>query len=167
MYEADVKGGKLSIALEKLMRAMLLLVLYSVRSERQIVEQIAYDLLFRWFVGLSIEDMVWNHSVFRENRGRPIDFHAVTDLFNATVKMADKRGLLSAAHISVDGTLIHAWASYKSVRRRHGATTTWPPRTGTARNAPTTRTPQRAIPSAGCIARAAQCLRCRATWVMC
>ena len=71
MYEADIKGGRPSIAPEKLMRAMLLQVLYSVRSERQLVEQLAYSLLFRWFVGLSIEDTVWNHSVF--SKYRPLD----------------------------------------------------------------------------------------------
>ncbi|MGN4031768.1 transposase, partial [Burkholderia gladioli] len=95
MYEADIKGGRPSIAPEKLMRAMLLQVLYSIRSERQLVEQISYNLLFRWFVGLSIEDTVWNHSVFTKNRDRLIEFDAVTDLFNATVETAHKRGLLS------------------------------------------------------------------------
>ena len=82
MYEADVKGGRPSIAPEKLMRAMLLQVLYSVRSERQLVEQIQYNLLFRWFVGLAIEDTVWNHSVFSKNRDRLIEHDAVTELFN-------------------------------------------------------------------------------------
>ena len=99
------------------MRAMLLQVLYCMRSERQLVELISYNLLFRWFVGLSIEDTVWNHSVFSKSRDRLIEFDAVTDLFNATVEMADKRGLLSGEHFSVDGTLIHAWASHKCVRR--------------------------------------------------
>ncbi len=78
MYEADLKGGRPSIAPEKLMRAMLLQVLYSVRSERQLVEQINYNLLFRWFVGLAIEDAVWNHSVFSKNRDRLIEHEAVT-----------------------------------------------------------------------------------------
>jgi transposase len=68
MYEADIKGGRPSIAPEKLMRVMLLQVLYSVRSERQLVEQLSYNLLFRWFVGLAIEDTVWNHPVFSKNR---------------------------------------------------------------------------------------------------
>lgn len=68
MYEADIKGGRPSIAPKKLLRAMLLQVLYSVRSERQLVEQINYNLSFRWFVGLSIDDPVWNHSVFSKNR---------------------------------------------------------------------------------------------------
>ena len=127
MYEADIKGGRPSIAPEKLMRAMLLQVLYSIRSERQLVEQIHYNLLFRWFVGLAIEDAVWNHSVFSKNRDRLIEHDAVTDLFNATVDMADKRGLLSGEHFSVDGTLIKAWASHKSVRRKDGSDDDRPP----------------------------------------
>ena len=88
MYKADVKGGRPSIAPEKLTRAMLLQVLYSVRSERQLVEQINYNLLLRWFVGLSIEDAVWNHSVFSKNRDRMIEHDVVIELFNATVDMA-------------------------------------------------------------------------------
>jgi transposase len=127
MYEADIKGGRPSIAPEKLMRAMLLQVLYSVRSERQLVEQIQYNLLFRWFVGLAIEDTVWNHSVFSKNRDRLIEHEAVTELFNATVEMADKRGLLSGEHFSVDGTLIQAWASHKSMRRKDGSDDDRPP----------------------------------------
>lgn len=120
MYERDVKGGRPSIAPEKLMRAMLLQVLYSVRSERQLVEQISYNLLFRWFVGLAIEDTVWNHSVFSKNRDRLIEFDVVTDVFNATVDQAHREGLLCGEHFSVDGTLIQAWASHKSVRRKDG-----------------------------------------------
>jgi transposase len=127
MYEADVKGGRPSIAPEKLMRAMLLQVLYSVRSERQLVEQIQYNLLFRWFVGLAIEDAVWNHSVFSKNRDRLIEHDAVTEMFNATVEMADQRGLLSGEHFSVDGTLIQAWASHKSIRRKDGSDDDRPP----------------------------------------
>jgi len=127
MYEADVKVGRPSIAPEKLMRAMLLQVLYSVRSERQLVEQIQYNLLFCWFVGLAIEDTVWNHSVFSKNRDRLIEHDAVTELFNAAVQMADKRGLLWGEHFSVDGTLIQAWASHKSMRRKDGADDDRPP----------------------------------------
>jgi len=106
---------------------MLLQVLYSVRSERQLVEQINYNLLFRWFVGLSIEDAVWSHSVFSKNRDRLIEFDAVTALFNATVEMAEQRGLLSGEHFSVDGTLIQAWAGHKSVRRKDGSDDDRPP----------------------------------------
>lgn len=127
MYEADIKGGRPSIAPEKLMRAMLLQVLYSVRSERQLVEQIQYNLLFRWFVGLAIEDAVWNHSVFSKNRDRLIEHDAVTDLFNATVEIANECGLLSGEHFSVDGTLIQAWASHKSMRRKDAADDERPP----------------------------------------
>lgn len=127
MYEADIKGGRPGIAPEKLMRAMLLQVLYSVRSERQLVEQINYNLLFRWFVGLSIDEAVWNHSVFSKNRERLIEHDAVTELFNATVEMAGRRGLLSGEHFSVDGTLIQAWAGHKSMRRKDGSDNDRPP----------------------------------------
>ena len=101
MYEDDVKGGRP----EKLMRAMVLQVLYSIRSERLLVEQNSCNLLFRWFVGLSIEDTMWHHSVFSKNRDRLITFDAVTELFNAIVEMAASQGLLSGEHFSVDGTL--------------------------------------------------------------
>lgn len=127
MYEADIKGGRPSIAPEKLMRAMLLQVLFSIRSERKLVEQITYNLLFRWFVGLSIDDVVWNHSVFSKNRDRLIEHEAVTEMFNATVNMAEQRGLLSGEHFSVDGTLIKAWASHKSMRRKDGSDDDRPP----------------------------------------
>ena len=85
------------------------------------MEQINFKLLVRWFVGLSIDDTVWDHSVFSKNRGRLIDHEAVTGLFNAIVGMAQVRGLLSGEHFGVDGTLIRAWASHKSVRRKDGA----------------------------------------------
>ena len=127
LYEADVRGGRPSIAPEKLIRAMLLQVLYSVRSERQLVEQITYNLLFRWFVGLAIDDTVWHHSVFSKNRDRFIEHDAATDIFNATVEMARERGLLSLEHFSVDGTLIQAWASHKSMRRKDGSDDGRPP----------------------------------------
>jgi IS5 family transposase len=106
---------------------MLLQVLYSVRSERQLVEQINYNLLFRWFVGLAIEDPVWNHSVFSKNRDRLIEHDVVIALFNTTVDMAQAEGLLSGEHFSVDGTLIKAWASHKSVRRKDGSDDGKPP----------------------------------------
>ena len=103
------------------MRAMLLQVFYSVRRERQLVEQMQYNLLFRWFVGLAIDDTVWNHSVFSKNRDRFIEHDAVAELFNATVAMADQRGLLSGEHFSVDGTLIQAWTSHKIMLRKDGS----------------------------------------------
>jgi transposase len=161
-------GGRPSIAPEKLMRAMLLQVLFSVRSERQLVEQINYNLLFRWFVGLSIDDAVWNHSVFSKNRDRLIEHDAVTELFNATVAMAEQRGLLSGEHFSVDGTLIQAWASHKSMRRKDGSDDGRPARR-LARRAAQQRDARvhAATPSRGCTARATRRRRCRATWAMC
>ncbi|CQR39358.1 hypothetical protein ACO7_570031 [Thiomonas arsenitoxydans] len=84
-------------------------------------------MLFRWFVGLLIEDTVRSHSVFSKNCDRLIEFDAVTDLFNATVEMAQGPGLLSGEHFGVDDTLIHAWASHKSVRRKDGSDDDRPP----------------------------------------
>lgn len=114
MYEADIKGGRPSIAPEKLLRAMLLQVLYSVRSERMLMEQIQYNMLFRWFVGLAMDDAVWVPTVFSKNRQRLIAHDAVLELFNQIVAQADERQLLSGEHFSVDGTLIQAWAGHKS-----------------------------------------------------
>ena len=121
MYEAHADRGRPSIASEKLVRAMLLQVLYSVRSERQLVEQNNYNLLLRWFVGLSIEDAVWNHSVFSKNRDRMIEHAVVIELFNATVNMARAKDLLSGGQFNVDGTQIKAWAGHKSMRRKDGS----------------------------------------------
>lgn len=121
MYEADVKGGCPSIAPEKLLRAMLLQVFYSIRSERQLMEQTRYNLLFRWFIGLSMDDVVWVPTVFSKNRERLIEHDAVIELFNRVLEQADDKGLLSGEHFSVDGTLIQAWAGHKSFVRKDGA----------------------------------------------
>jgi transposase len=118
MYEADVKGGRPSVAPEKLLRAMLLQVLFSVRSERQLMEQVQYNLLFRWFVGLSMDDDVWVPTVFTKNRERLIAHDAVIAFFNEVVTIAQKKGWLSGEHFSVDGTLIQAWAGHKSLVRK-------------------------------------------------
>jgi transposase len=112
--------GRASIAPEKLMRALLLQVFYSIRSERQLMEQIRYNLLFRWFVGLAIDDPVWDHSVFSKNRDRLIEHEAVDKFFTEVMSLADQKGLLSKEHFSVDGTLIQAWASHKSFRPKDG-----------------------------------------------
>src|SRR5438552_722459 len=112
--------GRQSIAPEKLMRALLLQVFYSVRSERQLMEQIRYNLLFRWFVGLAIDDPVWDHSVFSKNRDRLIEHEAVDKFFTEVMALADQQGLLSKEHFSVDGTLVQAWASHKSFRPKDG-----------------------------------------------
>ena len=118
MYAADTKGGRPSIAPEKLIRAMLLQVFYSVRSERQLMEQTQYNLLFRWFIGLSMDDSVWVASVFSKNRERLIEHDAVIELFNLIVQQADEQQLLSGEHFSVDGSLIQAWAGHKSFVRK-------------------------------------------------
>ena len=120
MYAADVKGGRPSIAPEKLLRAMLLQIFYSIRSERQLMEQTQYNLLFRWFIGLSMDDVVWVPTVFTKNRERLIAHDAVIELFNAVLAIAEKQNWLSGEHFSVDGTLIQAWAGHKSFLRKEG-----------------------------------------------
>lgn len=97
---------------------MLLQVLYSVRSERQMMEQVQYNLLFRWFIGLSMDDVVWVPTVFTKNRERLIKHDAVIEFFNEVVAIAQEKELLSGEHFSVDGTLIQAWASHKSFVRK-------------------------------------------------
>ena len=117
MYEADIKGGRPSVAPEKLLRAMLLQVLYSVRSERQLMEQVQYNLLFRWFIGLSMDDTVWVPTVFTKNRERLIKHDAVIEFFNEVLAIAQQKAWLSGEHFSVDGTLIQAWAGHKRLLR--------------------------------------------------
>lgn len=108
--------GRPSIPPERLFRALLLQVFYSVRSERLLMEQLDYNLLFRWFVGLEIDEPVWNHAVFSKNRGRLLN-QEVAQQFFAQVK-AKAQGLMSDEHFTVDGTLIEAWASHKSFQRK-------------------------------------------------
>jgi transposase len=120
MYEADVKGGRPSVPPEKLLRAMLLQVLFSVRSERQLMEQTQYNMLFRWFIGLSMDDPVWVPTVFTKNRQRLIEHDAVVAFFNEVINTAEKKRWLSGEHFSVDGTLIQAWAGHKSFVRKDG-----------------------------------------------
>ena len=120
MYEADVKGGRPSVAPEKLMRAMLLQILFSVRSERQLMEQTQYNMLFRWFIGLSMDDPVWVPTVFTKNRERLIEHDAVVAFFNEVIHAANKKHWLSGEHFSVDGTLIQAWAGHKSFVNKDG-----------------------------------------------
>lgn len=112
--EIYVDAGRPSIAPEKLLRAMLLQVLFSVRSERQLMEQIRYNLLYRWFIGLAIDDEVWDHSVFSKNRDRLLGHAVVERFFTEVMRLAERAKLLSKEHFSVDGTLIQAWASHKS-----------------------------------------------------
>lgn len=121
MYAADIKGGRPGIAPEKLLRAMLLQVFYSIRSERMLMEQTQYNLLFRWFIGLSMDDTVWVPTVFTKNRERLIAHDAVIELFNEVLAIAEKNEWLSGEHFSVDGTLIQAWAGHKSFRAKDGS----------------------------------------------
>lgn len=120
MYEDASKGGRPGIAPQKLLRAMLLQVLYSVRSERLLMEQVQYNLLFRWFIELSMDDRVWVPTVFSKNRQRLIEHEAVVAFFNAVLAQAERRNWLSKEHFSVDGTLIQAWASHKSFVPKDG-----------------------------------------------
>jgi transposase len=113
-----VKFGRPSIAPEKLLRALLLQVLYTIRSERQLMEQLDYNLLFRWFVGLGMDDAVWSPTTFTKNRDRLLDGDIAAAFFEAIVIHADRARLLSNEHFTVDGTLLEAWASHKSFRRR-------------------------------------------------
>ena len=112
------EGGRPSIPPEQLLRALLLQVLYTVRSERQLIEQLEYNLLFRWFVGLGMDDAVWHATTFTKNRERMVAGGVAEAFFAAVVRQADTRGLLSREHFTVDGTLLEAWASQKSVRRK-------------------------------------------------
>jgi len=115
-------GGRPSIPPERILRASLLQVVYSVRSERLLMEQLNYNLLFRWFVGLNIDDPAWDHSTFSFNRQRLFDKAIAQHFFEHTVLLARLRDLVSDEHFSVDGTLLEAWASHKSFRPKddHG-----------------------------------------------
>jgi IS5 family transposase len=100
------------------LRAMLLQAFYSIRSERQLMERIEYDLLFRWFVGLGVDDPAWDHSSFSTNRDRLLEGEIATKFLGAVLAQPRVKRLLSTDHFSVDGTLIEAWASMKSFRRK-------------------------------------------------
>lgn len=117
LYEGT---GRQSIAPERLLRASLLQAFYSVRSERQLMEQIDYNLLFRWFVGLGIDDPVWDHSTFSKNRDRLLDANVAAKFLEAVLRHPKVKRFLSDDHFSVDGTLVEAWASLKSFRAKDG-----------------------------------------------
>jgi transposase len=113
--------GRPSIAPEKLLRALLVQILYTVRSERMLIEQLDYNLLFRWFVGLSMDDPVWDATVFSKNRDRLLEGDVAQFFFAKVMEQAADRGLLSDEHFSVDGTLIEAWAGQKSFKKKASA----------------------------------------------
>ena len=114
-------NGRPSIAPEKLLRALLLQEFYSVRSERQLMEQLDYNLLFRWFVGLGVDDPVWDVTVFTKNRDRLLEGAIAAKFLRAVLARPKVKALLSDEHFSVDGTLIQAWASMKSFRPKDGS----------------------------------------------
>jgi transposase len=158
--------GRPSIAPEKLLRALLLQAFYSVRSERQLMEQLDYNLLFRWFVGLGMDAPIWDVTVFTKNRERLVEGEIASKFMAAVLSQPRVRELLSSEHFSVDGTLIEAWASMKSLRPKDGSGE--PPAAGrnslprrrpgasaifTARSAVMRRTPRPAIRTRGSTAR--------------
>ena len=129
MYSAM---GRPSIPPERLLRALLLQILFTIRSERQLMEQLNYNLLFRWFVGLNPDDEVWAPTVFTKNRDRLVEGNIADAFLHEILKAADARHLLSHEHFTVDGTLLEAWASQKSFRRKDDPAP--PPSDGDPRN---------------------------------
>jgi transposase len=116
------EAGRPSIPPEKLLRALLLQCLYSIRSERLLMEQLDYNLLFRWFVGLNMDDPIWDFTVFSKNRERLLEAEVSRAFFEEVGELAREKGLLSDEHFTVDGTLIEAWAGQKSFKPRVGTT---------------------------------------------
>ena len=129
MYE---ERGRYSVPPEWLLRGLVLQVLYGIRSERLLCEQLGYNMLFRWFVGLGMEDAAWDHSTYTQNRDRLIDHEVIKTLFGRVMRQAEEAKLLSSEHFSVDGTLIRAWASIKSFVPKDGP----PPDKGGSRSHP-------------------------------
>jgi len=128
------RTGRPSIAPEKLVRALVLQLLYSIRSERQLMEQLEYNLLFRWFVGLAIDDPVWDATVFTKNRARLLEANIAQGFLGQVFAQAYARELISVDHFSVDGTLLKAWASQKSFQPKPAAGDDEPPSPPTGRN---------------------------------
>ena len=168
------RDGRPSIPPERLLRALLLQAFYTVRSERQLMEQLDYNLLFRWFVGLSADDPVWDATVFCKNRDRLLDGDIAAKFFAGVLNLPQVRTLLSSEHFSVDGTLIEAWASMKSFipkedgnppsgRAMAGAT---PSVTSVAKSARMTRIVRRRIPTRDCFAKASARRPSSVTWAM-
>jgi transposase len=123
--------GRDSTPPEQLLRGLILQSLYGVRSERLLCEQLGYNMLFRWFVGLSVDKGPWDHSTYTKNRDRLIEHEVIRELFSRVLEQAKAKGLLSSEHFSVDGTLIRAWASHKSFVPKDGAP---PPSSGSRGN---------------------------------
>ena len=158
MFEANIKCGRPSVAPEKLLRAMLLQVFYSVRSERQLMDQPPYNLLLRRFIVVSMDDAVWVRSVFSKNRERMIEHNTVIELFYEARVIADKSGSLWGEHFGLDGTLIQAGPAIRALCAATAATMTGP--TLSVRHAATTRTHQPPTPMPGCTSRATPPANC-------
>jgi transposase len=163
--------GRESIPPERLLRALLLQAFYTIRSERQLVERIEFDLLFPWFVGLSVDDPVWDATTFNKSRDRLLAGEVATKFLAAVLAHPKVKVLLSGEHFSVDGTLLEACASNKSFRPKDGSGA--PPirggmviRTSTDESAATTRTLPPPAPMRVSIARATPRRRNSASWVM-
>jgi transposase len=169
-----VKFGRPSVPPEKLLRALLLQALYRIRSERQLMEQLDFNILFRWFVGLGLDDAVWSPTTFTKNRDRLLDGDIAAAFFEAVLILAEAKALLSDEHFTVDGTLLEGWASQKSFQRKGGPPPAEPPEAGAIRRSilkgnaaampPISR---RRIPTRGCIGKRAAAKRAwaiSATW---
>ena len=170
-HDLYARVGRPSIPPEQLLRALLLQAFYSIRSERQLMERLEFDLLFRWFVGLGIDDQVWNHSTFSKNRDRLLAGDVAAEFLAEVLDQPRVHRLLSSEHFSVDGSRVEAWASMKSFRPKHARTTRRAAAatkrrgsrqrdrdgirntTFTASGAPTTATPRPPIPTPGCTAK--------------
>jgi transposase len=127
--------GRPSVAPEKLLRALLLQAFYSIRSERQLMERLEFDLLFRWFVGIGIDDTAWDHSTFSKNRDRMLEGETARKFLAAILTRPEVKRLLSCDHFSVDGTLVEAWASMKSFKPKQDGADDPPTDDGGGRNA--------------------------------
>ena len=163
--------GRPSIPPEYLLRATLLQAFFTVRSERQLMEQIDYNLLFRWFVGLSIDDAVWDPTVFTKNRDRLLEADVAREFLASLLALPKVKQLLSSDHFSVDGTLLDAWASMKSFRSKDGSG--FRPQVGAMPNATSARRCARTrpieappTPTPSSIARAPGRRADCATWAM-
>jgi transposase len=121
------EDGRKSIPPEQLLRALLLQMLYSIRSERILIEQMQYNLLYRWFVGLSMDDEVWHPTVFTENRDRLLEGKIAEEFFRVVLRQARRKRLLSDEHFAVDGTLIEAWAGQKNFQLENDDSILKPP----------------------------------------
>jgi transposase len=168
--------GRPSIAPERLLRALLIQMLYSVRSERMLMEQMEYNLLFRWFVGMSMDEPVWHPTVFTKNRDRLLNEEIAGEFFEEVIRQARRMKLLSSEHFTVDGTLIEAWAGQKSFQAKEGNPLQPPPPDAAAgirrstiegRSARTRRMNRRPIRWRGCIGRAGGAKRSWGIWGTC